>query len=128
MQTILVIDDDSATRVLTARFLTRGGFRAVTSGTVAGGLDLIKRENIALIVLDLHMPEFNGRWDALKMLKTDPVLRFIPVLVVSSTAIPDASKQVKHLGAAGFLGAPISEERVLRAVLAILTPNTAHAA
>lgn len=59
MQTVLVIDDTVATRTLTARYLTRGGYRVVTSGTVAGGLDLIKREPVALIVLDLHMPEFN---------------------------------------------------------------------
>lgn len=51
----------------------------------------------------------------------------IPVLVVSNTALPDAEERVLFMGAAGFVGNPITEERVLRAVLAILGPHAAHA-
>lgn len=126
MVTLLVIDDDSATRTLTSRYLTQGGYRVISSGTVAGGLQMLSREAVALIVLDLHLPEFNG-WDALKLLKADSALRAIPVLVVSNTALPDAQDQVMNLGAAGFIGNPITEQRVLTRVREILGPEAAHA-
>lgn len=126
MRTVLVIDDDSATRGLTARYLNRGGYRVITAGNVRGALDLLLRETVALIVLDLHLPEITG-WDALKILKDDAALRTIPVVVVSNTALPDAEQQVAALGARAFVGDPITEERVLATVRNILGPEAAHA-
>ena len=124
MRTVLVIDDDSATRGLTARYLSRGGYRVITAGSVRGGLDLLRTETVALIVLDLHLPEVTG-WDALKLLKEDSALRAIPVVVVSSTAMPDAEQQVSLLGASAFIGNPITEARVLAVVRRILGPEAA---
>lgn len=124
--TILCIDDDPSVRAITARTLSTNGYRSILAGTVRGALELLQRDQVALILLDLQLPEVNG-WEAIKLLKSDPALRDIPIVVVSVTAIPDARKRALDLGASAFVGSPITETRVLQAIQAVLGPLAAHA-
>lgn len=82
---ILIAEDDPATREGLTEFLARFGYavEAVPDGQEAmnalvGGLEPI------LLIVDIAMPHLAG--DALlKYVQSDPILRLIPVLVVTST-------------------------------------------
>ena len=71
---------------------------------------------LSLILLDLNMPEVSG-FDALKMLKGDPRTREIPVVVVSSTSKPEDLFRVQELGATEVVFHPVTDDRVLAAVV-----------
>ena len=59
---ILVIDDDDDLRQsLEEQLATSGEFRVVTAETAAKGIELIKNELPDLIVLDLGLPDMDGR-------------------------------------------------------------------
>ena len=59
---ILVIDDDNDLRQsLEEQLATSGEFRVVTAETAAKGIELIKNELPDLIVLDLELPDMDGR-------------------------------------------------------------------
>lgn len=96
---ILLIDDDDADVLLTRRLLNENQLHR--SLTVAGdgwealamlrgeeGFKKIPRPD--LIILDLNMPKLNGR-ETLTALKSDPNLKGIPVIVLSTS---DAAKDV----------------------------------
>ena len=81
---ILVVDDIEDNRYTLERRLKRDGYENIT--LVDGGaaaLELISERQFDLILLDLMMPEISGL-DVLKNLKSDPLHRNIPVIMVTA--------------------------------------------
>jgi len=80
---ILVIDDDSATRVILRKMLVKDGWRVdeAVNGKVA--LDRIKKEKPELILLDLLMPVMDG-FKFLKIVKSEESFVDIPIIVITS--------------------------------------------
>jgi PAS domain S-box-containing protein len=101
--TILVIDDDAATRDLLARFLEREGF----SGTVAEdgrrGLELARSLRPRAVLLDVTMPRMDG-WDVLRALRADPEIGATPIVMVT---ILDEQNFAFSLGATDYIQKPI---------------------
>jgi len=60
-----------------------------------------------LILLDLNMPKLDGR-TILKLLKTDPETRAIPVVILTTSKEKTDEKSVFELGASGFFTKPSS--------------------
>ena len=107
--TVLVIDDDAASRDLLSRILERDGYRVVVAASGADGLDLTHRLRPDAITLDVMMPEMNG-WTVLSTLKADPVLKSIPVLLIS---IVDEASTAMAMGASNFIAKPVDPQRLL---------------
>jgi len=60
-----------------------------------------------LILLDLNMPRKDGR-EALKEIKSDPELRKIPVVILTTSKAPDDVTQTYDLGANSYIAKPIT--------------------
>lgn len=82
---VLVIDDESDARIILRRTLEDLGCSVVTAATVDEGIALARTVSPRMITVDLMMPRKNG-WDAIRELQNDPILRDIPVVVVSAVA------------------------------------------
>jgi len=81
---VLVVDDAGLFRMLEASFLKRLGCEIVRA---QDGPDVIRKASARapdLILLDAQKLEFDGR-ECVRTLKSDPALRSIPVLVVTTT-------------------------------------------
>lgn len=119
LTTILMAEDDSDDRLLAQDALKECGMMAdlrfVEDGVQL--MDYLQRKNKyspigaapkpTLIILDLNMPRKDGR-EALREIKSDPGLRKIPVVVLTtSTADTDISK-VYELGANSFISKPVA--------------------
>ena len=58
---ILIVDDDNSVRDFLVRFLKQKGYRDVRAvGTGQEALDIIKKEDISLVLLDVRLPEMDG--------------------------------------------------------------------
>ncbi len=110
--TVLVIDDDPATRQLLARMLGKDGFRVLEASGGEEGLALARSERPDVITLDVLMPGLDG-WGVLAALKNEPALADIPVVMLSIT---DERNLGFSLGATEYLTKPI-ERAQLSAVL-----------
>jgi PAS domain S-box-containing protein len=110
--TVLVIDDDAATRDVLAQYLGKKGFRVEAAAGGAEGITRARELRPAAITLDVVMPEMDG-WEVLSALKGDPELADIPVVML--TMVDDRNKGFR-LGAADYLVKPIDPDR-LTAVL-----------
>ena len=115
--TIVVIDDDPGARALTVRTLAKAGYRVQSGASAAAALEFARTvKDIALIVLDIHMPGATG-FDALQILKEDAVLKDIPVLMLSATAQIDVERpKALEMGAVNLLGYPLSDAELLEVV------------
>jgi CheY-like chemotaxis protein len=72
-----------------------------------------------LILLDLMMPEVHG-FDVLKMLKANPKLTKIPVVIISALEGPEDIKKGIELGALDYLIKPVDYEENYIMVLKLL--------
>ena len=110
--TVLVVDDEAATRELMERFLAREGFRVVTAAGGEEGLRLARQVKPDVITLDVLMPGMDG-WAMLGALKHDPDVAAIPVVML--TFVDDKTLGYA-LGAAAYLTKPIDRDQLVAAL------------
>jgi class 3 adenylate cyclase len=110
---ILVVDDNAPNREMLGRRLEREGHRIELAGSGAQALELLRREPIDLVLLDVMMPEMDG-YEVLRRLKADPALNAIPVLMISALDELDSVVRCIELGAEDYLPKPF-EPVLLRA-------------
>src|SRR5213078_4050175 len=86
---LLVVDDNELNRDMLTRRLERLGYDVSCAENGIEALKLLKTESFDLLLLDVIMPLMDG-FEVLEQLKAEPLLRDIPVIVLS------ASDQVDH--------------------------------
>jgi signal transduction histidine kinase/CheY-like chemotaxis protein len=106
--TVLVIEDNVASRDLICRFLEKEGYRILTAGNGKQGLELARQSRPDMITLDLILPGMDG-WQVLTELKSDPGMSSIPVILVT---ISDDKERGFALGASEFITKPIRREQL----------------
>jgi CheY-like chemotaxis protein len=89
---VLLVEDDVATRELLARQLSQAGWTVHTAADGAEALDLLARETPALILLDLLMPRLDG-FDFLERFRERPEAGRIPVIVLTNLELTDADRR-----------------------------------
>jgi putative two-component system response regulator len=114
MKTIFVVDDND-TNLMAAKSALEGVYRTFTIPSAARLFKLMEKITPDLILLDVEMPEMNG-FQALAELKSQPLLRDIPVIFL--TAMQDAASEIKgfELGALDFIIKPFSPPVLLKRI------------
>ena len=80
---LLVVDDNKVTRLLLTRSLELQGHRVSSAADGRLALEMLRREPVDLVLLDMEMPEMDG-FQVLEVLVGDVQLRDMPVVVTSS--------------------------------------------
>ncbi|WP_051273637.1 PAS domain S-box protein [Desulfotruncus alcoholivorax] len=81
--TILVIDDDPKAVEIITQNLSGHGYRTLKAYGGVEGINMAREEEVDLILLDLMMPEVDG-FEVLRVLKQDPQLKHVPVIVLTA--------------------------------------------
>ncbi len=116
---VLVIDDESDSRLLLKDFIEELGCTVITADSGEQGLRLTHKFHPDLITLDLMMPNLNG-WEVLKHLKDDPELSSIPILIISIIA---NENQGTLFGNMDSLNKPIERDELLATIRRNLIPS-----
>jgi CheY-like chemotaxis protein len=110
--TVLLTDDEPASRRIIGAHLAREGYRVIYAQSGAEALELARRERPDAITLDIMMPQLDG-WSVLQALKADPELAAIPVVLISITADRNLGFA---LGAAAVLSKPVDRAQLAAAL------------
>jgi signal transduction histidine kinase len=126
--TILHIDDKEANRYVIRRVLEREGYQVREAGTGETGLQMIRTECPDLVILDVKLPGMNG-FEVCQRIKSDPTLRYTPVLHLSSyyNKVEDKAHGLQE-GADAYLISPIEPIELLATVRALLRVKKAEQA
>ena len=114
---ILVADDDKNTRKLIQAVLEGEGYRVSTAENGEEALDIMDREVVDLVVLDIMMPRMNGYEFTETLREADNNL---PILMVSAKHLPEDKKQGFLVGTDDYMTKPIDEEEMLLRIKALL--------
>jgi CheY-like chemotaxis protein len=110
--TVLVVDDDPAVHDLLTATLSKENYRLLHARDGAEALEILRKTPPDIVTLDVMMPKVDG-WSVLGMMKSDPALDHIPVIMVT---IVDDRNLGYSLGASEFMTKPIDRARLLALV------------
>ena len=83
---ILLVDDDPDFLEMHKAVLQNHGYEVLTAMSGREGLERVRAEMPDLIILDLMMEKHDAGFSFSKTLKTDPLFKRIPILMVTSVA------------------------------------------
>jgi len=104
---ILVVDDDESNRDMLGRRLQRDGYTVQLAANGVEALRLLRASSYDLVLLDLIMSGLDGYQVLLKM-KSDPVMREVPVIMLSALDQEGGIARCIELGAEDYVSKPFS--------------------
>jgi class 3 adenylate cyclase/CheY-like chemotaxis protein len=105
---VLIVDDSRSLRLVLKRELNAIGITntgAAEDGNAA--IEALRREPFDLMLLDMEMPELDGM-GVLRVIKADPELNHVPVIIVSGSEQFDRTVECIQMGAEDYLPKPFN--------------------
>ncbi|WP_455026564.1 response regulator transcription factor [Olsenella uli] len=120
MKKILVVEDDPASLMLITEILKGYDYTVVSALDGRSALDVSKRENPDLIILDVMLPALNG-YQVCERLRSMSQFRNTPIIML--TVLNEDSQRIRALeaGANGFLSKPFKRVELLTRIKALLS-------
>ncbi len=117
---ILVVDDTAPVLRMLSTFLRAEGYQVLEAATGAECLELVRQEQPDLTLLDVVLPDLDGR-EVCRRIKAEPALAGSYVILFSALET-DSRSQVSGLaaGADGYISQPISRQALLKHMEAVL--------
>ena len=114
---ILVVDDDKNTRLLMKAVLQAENYTVFTAENGADALNLLDREHIDLVVLDVMMPKMDGYAFTRTLRESNNEL---PILMVSAKQLPQDKQKGFLVGTDDYMTKPVDETEMLLRIKALL--------
>lgn len=116
MPVILIVDDDPHIRELVRVFLQQSGFQTLEAADGKEALDMLEREKVELVILDIMMPHMDG-WQMCEELRKDYEL---PVLMLTAKGETIHKVRGFETGADDYLVKPFEPAELVARVKALL--------
>lgn len=111
MKKVLSVDDSGVMRRIIGRTVDVLGYGFLEASNGLEALDVIAKnhEEIALIILDVNMPEMDG-FELLARIKADPTYKSIPVMMLTTESERSRIIQAIQAGAVNYICKPFQQE------------------
>jgi two-component system, cell cycle response regulator len=118
-RTVLYVEDEAPLRGLVEFWLEDAGYRVLLAADGAEGLEVARAERPDLVITDAMMPVLSGD-ELVEIMKSDPELRDIPIVMATAAASPLRVDRMLERGCHAVLGKPLEESTFLAAAAAAL--------
>jgi two-component system, cell cycle response regulator DivK len=115
MPTILLVEDNDASRDALSRRLERRGFQVVVAVDGAQAVSVGRSARPDLILMDLGLPVIDG-WEATRQLKADQATQHIPIIVLSAHAMTNDRELALAAGGDDFDTKPVRFQALLEKI------------
>lgn len=112
---ILLIEDNEQNRYLAAFLLQARGWEVVHAPDGPAGVQLCRQIDPVLILLDIQLPGMDG-YAVARALRADPELAAIPIVAVTSYAMPGDRERCMEAGCNGYIEKPIDPDTFVQEV------------
>jgi CheY-like chemotaxis protein len=115
-RTVLLVDDDARNIFALSSALERRGMKVLTATTGREAIDMVDATpNIALVLMDIMMPEMDG-YQTIHVMRSRPELRRLPIIALTAKAMKGDREKCLEAGASDYLAKPVNTEQLLTAL------------
>jgi CheY-like chemotaxis protein len=111
---VMLVDDNPANLRIGKNVLT-GQYTVATAPSAAKMFFLLEHNRPSLILLDIDMPEMDGR-EAITILKSKPQTKDIPVMFLTGKTGTDDEREGRSLGAVAYITKPFEPSALLECI------------
>jgi putative two-component system response regulator len=122
---VLCVDDNRLNREMILVTLSDAGFHVALAENGRHAMEVIEREAIDVVLLDLVMPEQDGN-ETLRLLRADPRYEFLPVIVLTSNRNASMRQQSIVAGADDFINYPLNRLELVTRIQSLLRIKAYH--
>jgi CheY-like chemotaxis protein len=116
---VLAIDDSKTVRMIIGKHLAPFGVEMLQAENGEQGVERAREEAPDVILLDYNMPVMDG-YHTLVELKTDPALKAIPVVMLTTETVKETVIKLIKLGLKDYIAKPFTRELLLQKLNPIL--------
>ncbi len=119
---ILIVDDSETMRAVIKRTIGMTGIgigELLEAGNGKEALDVLADAWVDVVLSDINMPEMGGV-ELLKTMKSDEVLRNLPVIFISTESSNTRMDEAKALGVAAYVTKPFTPETIKEVMMDVL--------
>jgi two-component system, cell cycle response regulator DivK len=117
---ILVVEDQPDNRQIIRDMLADTGYEIAEAENGEEALAAITKQRPDLILMDIQLPIMDG-YAATRRIKTDPALKSIPVIAVTSYALSGEERKAREAGCDDYVPKPYSPRQLLAKIRQYLT-------
>jgi two-component system, cell cycle response regulator DivK len=114
-QRVLAVDDQEDNRRILRDLLTSAGYEVIEAINGEEAVTLAESQRPDLILMDIQLPGIDG-YEATRRIKSNPVLRATPLIVVTSYALSGDETKAMAAGADAYVSKPFSPRALLAKV------------
>lgn len=103
---VLVVEDYDDNRLMMRHLLEMSGYHVVEATNGAQAIDIARREQPDLILMDLSLPQVDGL-SATRQIRAVSYLKKVPIVAVSAHDTPDFHKEASAAGCNEYVTKPI---------------------
>lgn len=115
MGAILLVEDDSGIQKMLSISLGAAGYELIKAGSVKSGLVALSQNPISLVLLDLGLPDGDGK----TFIKEAKMFSDVPIIVVSARDIENEKIEALEMGADDYLTKPFSIGELIARIKAL---------
>ena len=119
MAKLLLVEDNEMNRDMLARRLEKRGYQLVIATDGLMGIDLARKENPDLILMDMSLPGLDG-WQASRQLKSDTHTAGIPIIALTAHAMAEDREKAMAAGCDEYETKPVELQSLLTKIQALL--------
>jgi len=118
----LIVDDSSVMRKIIERTLRQAGIEPLVvheAGSGVEGLDMLKTNEVDLILSDINMPTMDGL-EFLRQIQLQKLAPGVPVMMITTESSEEHVKQAIQAGARGYIRKPFTAEQMKERILPLV--------
>jgi two-component system cell cycle response regulator DivK len=122
---VLLIEDNEQNRYLATFLLEKRGYRVTAAFDGVSGIETAEAAPPDIVLLDIQLPGMDG-YDVARALRRLDCMRGVPIVAVTSYAMPGDRERAIAAGCDGYIEKPIDPDTFVADIAHFLTPGPAR--
>jgi len=121
---VLIVDDDEMNLMVARMVLEKKlSCKVLTAGNGIDGIDILRRQHVSVVLLDIEMPFMDG-FEALQKIRADAKIKHVPIIMLTASADKDTITKVVKQGVNGYIRKPFLPDDLVKRVKDCLKIDT----
>ena len=122
MHKIMIVDDEESLRELIKALFVPEGYKVIAASSGIECLELLKTEKPDLILMDMMMPEMNGK-ETIERIRHNPSIKKLKIVMLTVVGLPEIGKKIlDKLGVLNYIAKPFDNDNLIKIVKNTIKP------